>query len=146
MAVHRTAPVMASNASVIDPPPPNRSLTRSSYHSHYDHWIDAHCPLSIRSTVPLRPSTPQEAGELVVSMLEVERQMASPTPYDNQDEIALQQDYDHLKIDYAIALAAYNSFDPDDPRNFRSGLSRGCSGLGQFVWRGPPCFRASVNR
>ena len=59
--------------------------------------------------------TAEEAGELVVSMLEVERQMASPTPYDNQDEIALQQDYDHLKLDYAIALAAYNSFDPDDP-------------------------------
>ena len=63
MAVHRTAPVMASNASVIDPPPPNRSLTRSSYHGHYDHWIDAHCPLSIRSTVPLRPSTPQRRRE-----------------------------------------------------------------------------------
>ena len=46
-------------------------------------------------------------------MLGVERQMASSTPYDNEEEIALQQDYDHLKLHHAIALRAYESFDPE---------------------------------
>ena len=48
-------------------------------------------------------------------MLEVERQLASPTPYVNQEEIELQYDYDHLKLDFAIALKIYEAFDPDDP-------------------------------
>ena len=91
--------------------------------------------------------TAEEAGELVVSMLEVERQMASPTPYDNQDEIALQQDYDHLKLDYAIALAAYNSFDPDDPLVVTHGhaLQEADETLATFEAAYPEAVLASAN-
>ena len=108
--------LMASNASVIDPPAatsvvktelqlnPARSLDRRPLSTRYQEY----CPHAPEYSA-------EEAAELVASMLEVERQLASSITYDNQEEIELQQDYDHLKLDHAIALRAYESFDPDDP-------------------------------
>ena len=48
-------------------------------------------------------------------MLVIERQLASPTRYDNQEEIVLQQDYDHLKLDQCIAVTACENLVENDP-------------------------------
>ena len=107
---------MTSNASVIVLPvtssvvttelllQPARALDRRPLSTRYQEY----CPNAPEYSA-------EEAADLVASMLEVERQLASSTPYDNQKEVELQQDYDHVKLDYAIALRAYESFNPDDP-------------------------------
>ena len=53
-----------------------------------------------------------EAEELVLSMLEVERQLESPTLCDNQEALELEQDYDHLQLDRIIAVTACETLDP----------------------------------
>ena len=105
-----------SNAPVVDPPAtqliinveppllPTRSVNRRPLSTRYKEYC---------STAP--EYTAEEAAELVDSMLEVERQMASPTHYDNQEEIELQQLYDHLKLDCTIAETACDALDKSDP-------------------------------
>ena len=107
----------ASNASVIVPlatppaaktaPPlsPTRSLDRRPLSTRYREYC---------STAP--EYTAQEAEELVQSLLEVEHQLASPTRYENEVEILLQQDYDHLKLDQNIAASACEGFNHNDPQ------------------------------
>ena len=107
---------LASNASVIVPPDApsvvktelqlqqTRSLDRRPLSTRYLEY----CPNASEYSA-------EEAADLVASMQEVERQLASSTTYDNEKEVQLQQDYDHLKLDHAIAIRAYESFDPDDP-------------------------------
>ena len=139
---------MASNASVIDPPAgpsevktellplPAQSLDRRPLSIRYQEY----CPNAPEYTV-------EEAAELVISMQEVERQLASPTPYDNQEEIELQLRYDHLKLDYAIALRAYQSFDPDDPEADTSAhtLSKTDKALVNFEAAYPAAVLAPTN-
>ena len=48
-------------------------------------------------------------------MLVVEHQLASPTRYDNQEEIELQQLYNHLKLDCTFAENACDALDKSDP-------------------------------
>ena len=108
--------LMTSNASVIVPPVASSevktelllqlaiSLDRRPLSTRYQEY----CPNASEYSA-------EEAAELVAAMQEVERQLASSTAYDNEEEVKLQQDYDHLKLDHAIALRAYESFDPDDP-------------------------------
>ena len=57
-----------------------------------------------------------ETEELVGSMLEVERRLASPTIYGNQEDIELQQTYDHLTLDQIIAFTACANLDDNDPQ------------------------------
>ena len=107
---------LTSNASVIDPPaaqptnnvePPlsqTRAVDRRPLSTRYKEYC---------STAP--EYTAEEAADLVESMLEVEHQMASPTHYNNQEEIELQQLYDHLKLDCSIAENACDALDPRDP-------------------------------
>ena len=57
-----------------------------------------------------------EAEELVLSMLEVERQLESPTLCDNQEALELEQDYDHLQLDRIIAFTASETIDENDPK------------------------------
>ena len=107
---------LTSNASVIDPPAaqlttnveppllPTRAVDRRPLSTRYKEYC---------STAP--EYTAEEAADLVESMLEVERQMASPTHYVNQQEIELQQIYDHLKLDCSIAENACDALDPRDP-------------------------------
>ena len=45
-------------------------------------------------------------------MLEVERQLESPTLCDNQEALELEQDYDHLQLDRIIAVTACETLDP----------------------------------
>ena len=59
--------------------------------------------------------TAKEAEDLVQSMLVVEHQLASPTRYDNQEEIELQQLYNHLKLDCTFAENACDALDKSDP-------------------------------
>ena len=107
---------VASNASVIVPPVAP-SVVKTELQVQTARSLDRR-PLSTRyqEFCPKAPEyTAEEAADLATSMLEVERQLASPTPYVNQEEIELQYDYDHLKLDFAIALKIYEAFDPDDP-------------------------------
>ena len=107
---------MASNASVIDPSVAP-SIVKTELQLQPARSLDTR-PLSTRyqEYCPNAPEySAEEEPDLVASMVEVERQLASSTHYDNQEEIALQQDYNHLKLDHAIALRAYESFEPDDP-------------------------------
>ena len=60
--------------------------------------------------------TAEEADELVEAMLVVEHQLASPTLYENQEDIELQQEYDHLKLDCTIAENACDALEKSDPR------------------------------
>ena len=74
-------------------------------------------PLSIRYREYCCKSpeyTEGETEELVLSMLEVERRLASPTIYGNQEEIELQQLHDHLTLDQIIADAACENLDEND--------------------------------
>ena len=108
---------MTSNASVIDPPAahpasktellpqPTISLDRRPLSTRYREYC---------STAP--EYSTEEAAELVESMLKVEHQLASPTIYENQEEIELQQLYDHLQLDHSIAVSQYNALDEHDPR------------------------------
>ena len=110
-------PPMTSNASVIDPPAahpasktellpqPTISLDRRPLSTRYREYC---------STAP--EYSTEEAAELVESMLKVEHQLASPTIYENQEEIELQQLYDHLQLDHSIAVSQYNALDEHDPR------------------------------
>ena len=59
--------------------------------------------------------TAEEADDLVEAMSVVEHQLASPTPYENQEEIVLQQEYDHLKLDCTIAENACDALEKGDP-------------------------------
>ena len=106
-----------SNESVIDPPAAQQPLQVEPT-LQLTHPLDRR-PLSIRygeycSTAS--EYTTEEAAGLVESMLEVERQLASSTTYANEDEIKLQQLYDHLQLDHSIAVTNYNALDEDDPR------------------------------
>ena len=59
--------------------------------------------------------TAKEADELVESMLVVEHQLASHTLYENQEDIVLQQEYDHLKLDSTIAENACDALEKGHP-------------------------------
>ena len=106
-----------SNESVIDPPAAQQPI-------HVEPTLQLTSPLD-RRPLSIRyreycstasEYTTEEAAGLVESMLEVERQLASSTTYANEDEIKLQQLYDHLQLDHSIAVTGYNALAEDDPR------------------------------
>ena len=108
---------LTSNASVTDPPaaPPT---TRVEPTLQSTRQLDRR-PLSTRFReycATASEYTADEADDLVEAMLLVEHQLASPTSYENQDEIELQQAYDHLKLDSTIAENACDAIDKNDPR------------------------------
>ena len=107
---------LTSNASVTDPPaaPPTTRVEPSLQSTRQ---LDRR-PLSTRFReycATAAEYTTEEAAELVEAMLLVEHQLASPTSYENQDEIELQQAYDHLKLDSTIAENACDAMDKHDP-------------------------------
>ena len=107
---------LTSNASVIDPHAAQPTI-KVEPTLQVTIPLDRR-PLSTRyreycSTAP--EYTAKEAEDLVQSMLVVEHQLASPTRYDNQEEIELQQLYNHLKLDCTFAENACDALDKSDP-------------------------------
>ena len=74
--------------------------------------------LSIRyreycSTAPEYSKDEEEA--LVQSVLDIERQLLIPS-YTKREAAELQFEYDHLRLDYSIALSACDAIEDNDPR------------------------------
>ena len=136
----------ASNASVIvlpaaqlafpeepllQPPP---SLDRRPLSTRYREYCNASPEY-----------TEGETEELVGSMLEVERRLASPTIYGNQEDIELQQTYDHLTLDQIIAFTACANLDENDPQFVTPGqaLKDADEALANFEAAYPEVVRAA---
>ena len=76
-------------------------------------------PLSVRYREYCPTSseyTKEEEDALVRSIIEVENSLASSNLYVNRAQAELQVEYDHLRLDYSIAVSACEILEENDPR------------------------------
>ena len=137
---------LTSNASVSDLPaaqlafpeeplvPLGPSLDRRPLSTRYREYC---------STAP--EYTAVEAEELVLSILETERQLESPSEYD-QEALKLEQDYDHLQLDRIIAVTVCATIDENDPKFviLEQALTDADEALASFAAAYPEVVRAAA--
>ena len=138
---------LTSNASVIVPPAaqlafpeepsllPPSSLDRRPLSTRYREYC---------STAP--EYTEVEAEELVLSMLEAERELESPIVRDDREALELEQDYDHLQLDRIIAVTAWETVEENDPKfaTLDHALNDADEALASFAAAYPEVVRAAA--